>query len=207
MDARRPLVIGLTGSIGMGKTETARMFARLGVPVHNADAAVHELYEPGGAAVPLIAQAFPDCVSHGRVDRSCLAARVRDTAALARLETIVHPLVALAQQAFIAQAAEDGAEMVVLDVPLLYETGAEARMDAVVVVTAPEDVQRMRVLARPGMTEAMLDRILERQMPDVEKRGRAHFVVETGTGFDHAFAQVEAIVKALRARGEKGGDA
>jgi dephospho-CoA kinase len=207
MGARRPLVIGLTGSIGMGKTETARMFTRLGIPVHNADAAVHELYEPGGGAVPAIGQAFPDCVSHGRVDRSCLAARVRDAATLARLESIVHPLVALAQHAFIAQATENGAEMVVLDVPLLYETGAEARMDAVVVVTAPEDVQRTRVLARPGMTAAMLDRILERQMPDVEKRGRAHFIVETGKGFDHAFAQVEAIVKALRARGEKGGDA
>ncbi|HEY3777348.1 MAG TPA: dephospho-CoA kinase [Rhizomicrobium sp.] len=207
MPARRPLVIGLTGSIGMGKTETARMFARLGVLVHDADVAVHRLYEPGGKAVSAVARVFPDCVNHGRVDRTCLAARVRDPKALAQLEAIVHPLVEKAQQAFIAQASRGGAELVVLDVPLLYETGAEARMDVVVVVSAPEDIQRARVLARPGISEAMLDRILERQMPDVDKRARAHFVVETGKGLEHAFAQVESIVKALRARGEGGGDA
>lgn len=207
MGARRPLIIGLTGSIGMGKTETARMFARLGVPVFDADATVHRLYEPAGAAVPAIARAFPDCVSDGRVDRARLAAAVSEKPALARLEAIVHPLVAREREAFVAEATRTGADMIVLDVPLLYETGAETDVDAVVVVSAPADVQRARVLARPGMDAAMLDHILERQMPDVEKRARAHFVVETCQGFDHAFAQVESIVAAIRARKGTGGNA
>lgn len=207
MGARRPLIIGLTGSVGMGKTETARMFGRLGVPVFDADATVHRLYEPMGAGVPAIARAFPDCVADGRVDRGRLAAAIRKKGALARLEAIVHPLVAREQKAFVAEAAKNGSDMILLDVPLLYETGAEAGMDAVVVVSAPADVQRARVLARPGMDAAMLDHILARQMPDVEKRARAHFVVETGQGFDHAFAQVESIVAALRARKGTGGNA
>ena len=193
----RPLLIGLTGSIGMGKSETAKMFARLGIPVYDADAAVHALYEPGGEAVDKIAEAFPGCVKDGRVDRTALAARVAGNMAdLSRLEAIVHPLVAAKQQAFIAGAA--GADMVVLDIPLLYETGGQARMDAVVVVSAPAEVQRERVLAREGMTAERLDYILARQMPDAEKRAKAHFVVETGKGLEHAFAQVKQIVAELR---------
>lgn len=199
--AERPYLIGLTGSIGMGKTETARMFARLGVPVYDADATVHRLYEPGGAAVDAIASAYPGCVSGGRVDRTrlgeCLAGNPE---AFATLESIVHPLVAREQQAFVKQATEARAEMVVLDIPLLFETGGHTRMDAVVVVSAPEDVQRARVLARPGMTEEKLDGILAKQMADPEKRAKAHFVVETDKGLDHAFEQVKRIVQALHAR-------
>ena len=201
MPARRPLLIGLTGSIGMGKTETARMFARLGIPVHDSDAVVHRLYGPGGAAVSPVSEAFPGCVRDGQVDRVCLAARVRsDAAALSRLEAIVHPLVAADQETFICRAAAQGADLVVLDIPLLFETGAESRLDAVVVVSAPQEVQRERVLARPGMTQDMLAHILARQIPDVDKRARAHFVVETDAGLDHAFGQVKAIVSSLRGR-------
>lgn len=201
MSAARPFVVGLTGSIGMGKTETARLFARLGIPVYDADAAVHRLYEPGGAAVGEIAKAFPDCVTAGRVDRACLAARVAaEQGGLQRLEGIVHPLVAEEQQAFLEHAARNGIDIVVLDIPLLYETGGHTRVDAVVVVSAPPEVQRSRVLSRPGMTQEKLDHILARQTPDVDKRAGAHFVVETDRGFDHAFAQVKAIVAALRQR-------
>ncbi len=200
MTAGRPLVVGLTGSIGMGKTETAAMFARLGIPVHDADAAVHRLYAPGGGGVAAIAQAFPACVTSGQVDRACLAAMVRaDRAALAQLEEIVHPLVAREQKVFIGRAAAGGADIVVLDIPLLFESGTDARVDAVVVVSAPREVQRARVLARSGMSEELLEHILERQLPDVDKRARAHFVVETDRGLDHAFEQVKQIVSALRA--------
>jgi dephospho-CoA kinase len=185
----------------MGKTETARQFARLGIPVHDADAAVHRLYEPGGRAVAAIAQAFPECVMEGRVDRACLSARLRkDPLAFSQLESIVHPFVASEQRAFIAEASAAGADLVVLDVPLLFETGGERDMDAIVVVSAPEAIQRARVLARPGMSEEALDHILARQFPDVDKRGRAHFVVETDKGLDHAFEQVKSIVTALRER-------
>jgi dephospho-CoA kinase len=201
MSTTRPYLVGLTGSIGMGKTETARVFAQLGIPVYDADDAVHRLYEPGGAAVPEIAKAFPGCVANGRVDRAALAKAVAaEPEGLQRLEAIVHPFVAEEQQAFIDKAAADGAEMVVLDIPLLFETGGHARMDAVVVVTAPADVQRARVLGRPGMTEEKLDHILSRQMSDVDKRAGAHFVVETDKGFAHARAQVIDIVGALHAR-------
>ncbi len=201
MSVDPPLLVGLTGSIGMGKTETAKMFARLGVPVYDADAAVHRLYEPGGAAVAKIAQAFPDCVSDGRVDRARLGARVTaDPKAFRALEDIVHPLVAHEQQEFVKQARDAGADMVVLDIPLLFETGGQARMDAVVVVSAPEDVQRERVLARPGMTDDKLKGILAKQMPDAEKRAQAHFVIETDKGLGHAFEQVKAVVQALRER-------
>jgi dephospho-CoA kinase len=194
----RPTLVGLTGSIGMGKSETAKMFARLGIPVYDADAAVHRLYEAGGGAVAEIAKAFPDCVRDGHVDRAALAASLNDgRASLQRLEQIVHPLVAREQRAFLDQAEQAGAEMVVLDIPLLFETGGHARMDAVVVVSAPEEVQRLRVMARPGMTAEKLDHILARQMPDAEKRAQAHFVVETDKGFDHAFEQVKRIVAAL----------
>ncbi|MDE2161662.1 MAG: dephospho-CoA kinase [Alphaproteobacteria bacterium] len=201
MAADRPFLIGLTGSIGMGKSETAKMFARLGVPVYDADAAVHALYETGGGAVAKIAEAFPGAVTDGRVDRGALACQVGgNSAAFARLEAIVHPLVATAQRAFVEQAHADGMDLVVLDIPLLFETGGDVRMDAVVVVSAPQDVQRERVLSREGMTADKLDHILARQMPDAEKRAKAHFVVETGEGLDHAFAQVKKIVAELKAR-------
>jgi dephospho-CoA kinase len=197
--ADRPLLIGLTGSIGMGKTETAKMFARLGIPVYDSDAAVHRLYEPGGAAVAPIADAFPGTVKDGRVDRAALSKAVGgNEAAFKRLEAIVHPLVAAEQRKFMDQV--QAAPMVVQDIPLLFETGGHTRMDAVVVVSAPADVQRERVLAREGMTAEKLDHILSRQMPDVEKREKAHFVIETDKGLDHAFEQVKAVVAALKAR-------
>ncbi|MBV8800351.1 MAG: dephospho-CoA kinase [Alphaproteobacteria bacterium] len=185
----------------MGKTETGKMFADLGIPVFDADAAVHKLYEHGGAAVGLIAEAYPGCVKDGAVDRSALAARVAsDAEGLVRLEKIVHPLVALEQNLFLDMAKAAGSDMVILDIPLLFETGGGARLDAVVVVSAPQGLQRSRVLSRPGMTPEKLDHILARQMPDAEKRAQAHFVVETDKGFDHARAQVENIVATLRRR-------
>lgn len=197
----QPLLIGLTGSIGMGKTETAKMFAKLGVPVYDADAAVHRLYEAGGAAVPEIARLFPDSVKDGRVDRAELTKHVTaDKESFAALERIVHPLVAREQQAFLDKAREQGAGMVVLDIPLLFEKGGYTRVDAIVVVSAPPEIQRARVLARPGMTVDKLDHILSRQMPDAEKRAKAHFVVETDKGLEHAFEQVKAIVDELKKR-------
>jgi dephospho-CoA kinase len=197
--AERPFLIGLTGSIGMGKSETAKLFARLGIPVYDSDAAVHALYEPGGAAVDAIAKAFPGTVKDGRVDREVLSRLLAaDKTGFKTLEAIVHPLVARDQAQFLDRSA--GAEMVVLDIPLLFETGGHGRMDAVVVVSAPHEVQRARVLARPGMTPDKLDHILSRQMPDAEKRAKAHFVVETDKGLDHAFEQVKAVVAALQRR-------
>jgi len=199
--AERPFLIGLTGSIGMGKSETAKLFTRLGIPVYDSDAAVHRLYEPGGGAVEKIAQAFPSSVSDGRVDRAALSTLLAgDEAAFKRLEAIVHPLVADEQRKFMEQAARDGADMVVQDIPLLFETGGHARMDAVVVVSAPAELQRKRVLERPGMTAEKLDQILSRQMPDEEKRAKAHFVVETDKGLEHAFEQIKSIVAALKAK-------
>lgn len=195
----RPFLIGLTGSIGMGKSETAKMFARLGIPVNDSDANVHAVYEPGGAAVPQIEKAFPGTVREGRVDRVLLSkALAADPSGFKKLEAIVHPLVAQVQQAFLTKAEADGADMVVLDIPLLFETGGHARMDAVVVVSAPSHIQRARVLERPGMTEDKLNQILSRQMPDEEKRAKAHYVVVTDKGLDHAFEQVQMIVKDLR---------
>jgi len=195
----RPFLIGLTGSIGMGKSETAKMFARLGIPVNDSDANVHAVYEPGGAAVPQIEKVFPGTVREGRVDRVLLSkALAADPSGFKKLEAIVHPLVAQVQQAFLAKAEADGADMVVLDIPLLFETGGHARMDAVVVVSAPSHIQRARVLERPGMTEDKLNQILSRQMPDEEKRAKAHYVVVTDKGLDHAFEQVQMIVKDLR---------
>lgn len=195
----RPLLIGLTGSIGMGKTETAKMFARLGVPVYDSDAAVHKLYEKGGAAVAEIEKAFPGTVVNGAVDRDKLSAIVTgDKAKLEQLEQLVHPLVARGQMEFLQDNA--AAEMVVLDIPLLFETGGHTRMDAVVVVSAPSHIQRVRVLARPGMTAEKLDHILSRQTPDEEKRAKAHFVIVTDQGLDHAFEQVKLVVAALKDR-------
>ena len=199
--AERPYLVGLTGSIGMGKTETARMFARLGIPVYDADAAVHALYERSGGAVAAIAAEFPGTVRDGKVDRAALSRAVTaDKRALSRLESIVHPLVAKEQQVFLEKAGADGAEMVVLDIPLLFESGGHARMDAVVVVSAPHHVQRARVLAREDMSEDKLDHILARQMPDAEKRAKAHFVIETDKGLDDAFEQVKKVVAALHKR-------
>lgn len=209
MVAKRPYRIGLTGSIGMGKTETAKMFAKLGIPVYDSDAVVHRLYEKGGAAVPEIQKVFPEAVIDGAVDRAALTRAVTgEPARFKALEIIVHPLVAREQQKFLETAVAEGAEMVVLDIPLLFETGGHDRMDAVVVVSAPAEVQRARVLARPGMTVEKLQHIMARQVPDTEKRRGAHFVVETGKGLDHAFEQVKEIVAALQARrlADKGRD-
>jgi len=191
-------VLGLTGSISMGKSTTARLFAEAGVPVHDADAVVHRLYE--GEAVALIEDAFPGTRVAGRVDRERLAARVLDDpVAIRRLESIIHPLVRVAETRFISAAAASGARVVVLDIPLLFETGGEARVDAVVVVSAPPDVQRARALERPGMTLTKLDAILQKQTPDSEKRARAHFVVDSSRGIDSARTQVHGILRAVAA--------
>jgi len=186
-------VLGLTGSIGMGKSTTARFFAEEGVPLHDADAAVHRLYE--GEATPLIEAAFPGTTSGGRVDRDKLAKKVLgDSAAIKRLETIIHPLVGRAEAQFLDEAARKDAAVVVLDIPLLFETGADRRCDAVVVVSAPADVQRARAFERPGMTEEKFQAILAKQMPDAEKRARADFVVDTSKGLDAARVQVREIL-------------
>jgi dephospho-CoA kinase len=198
------LLVGLTGSIGMGKSETAKMFARHGVPVCDSDATVHALYEKGGAAVEPVGAAFPDVIVDGRVDRERLSRHVvGKPEAMRKLELIVHPLVAAAQRAFLERADGAGVAMVVLDIPLLFETGGEARVDAVVVVSAPHEVQRRRVLERPGMTAEKLDAILKKQMPDAEKQARADYVVDTSGGLAHAEAQVVAIIEALKTREAK----
>jgi len=186
-------ILGLTGSISMGKSATAKMFAAEGVPVHDADAVVHALYD--GEATPAIEAAFPGTTANGKVDREKLGKRVlSDAASIARLEQIVHPLVAKARDKFLSEAARSGAKVAVLDIPLLYETKGNARCDAVVVVSAPADVQRKRAFERPGMTEQKLETILARQMPDAEKRRRADFIVDTSQGFDHARDQVRDIL-------------
>jgi dephospho-CoA kinase len=190
------LVLGLTGSVAMGKSTTARFFAEEGVPVHDADTVVHRLYE--GDAVPVIEAAFPGTTAGGKVDRVKLGSRVMgDLAALRQLEAIVHPMVQDAEARFLAEAEAKGAPVAVLDIPLLFETGGDRRVDAVVVVTAPAEVQRARALERPGMTEQRLEAMLARQMPDSEKRLRADFVVDTSRGFDDARTQVQAILQRL----------
>jgi dephospho-CoA kinase len=189
-------ILGLTGSLGMGKSTTARFFAEEGVPVHDADAVVHRLYD--GDAAAAIETAFPGTTAGGKVDRDKLAARVLgDSAALKRLEAIVHPLVQEAERRLLAEAESRGEKVAVLDIPLLFETGGEERVDAVVVVSAPPDVQRSRALERPGMTVDKLDAILAKQMPDDEKRRRADFVVDTSRGFEAARADVRAILDAV----------
>jgi dephospho-CoA kinase len=191
-------ILGLTGSIGMGKSTTARFFAEEGVPVHDADAVVHRLYE--GEAVAAIEAAFPGTTAGGKVDRVRLSARViGDDAAIRRLEAIVHPLVRAAEERFLVQAKARDAPVVVLDIPLLFETGGDKRVDAVVVVSAPADIQRARALERPGMTEEKFAAISAKQMPDAEKRRRADFVVDSSRGFDSARDQVRGILAAVAA--------
>jgi dephospho-CoA kinase len=186
-------VLGLTGSLGMGKSTTAKFFAEEGVPVHDADAAVHRLYE--GEAVPLIEAAFPGTTDAGKVDRDKLAKRVLgDAEAIKKLEKIVHPLVRADEQRFLAEAAAKGAKVAVLDIPLLFETGGDECCDAVVVVSAPAAMQRERAFERPGMSEPKLQAILAKQLPDAEKRARADFIVDSGQGFEHARAQVRDIL-------------
>lgn len=197
-------VLGLTGSIGMGKSATARMFRALGVPVHDADASVHALYR--GAAVAPVEAAFPGVARDGAIDRAALGARVLgDAEAMKRLEAIVHPLVREAETAFLTKARESGARLAVLDIPLLFETGGDRRVDAVAVVSASKAVQRERVLARAGMTDEKFATILAKQMPDAEKRRRAHFVIDTGRGFSAAEHQVAGIVRALSGPGRRKG--
>jgi dephospho-CoA kinase len=189
-------ILGLTGSIGMGKSTTAGMFRACGVPVHDADATVHGLYQ--GQAAPLVEAAFPGVVVKGAVDRMRLSAALGGKPeAYQTLETIVHPLVRAAEEAFLAKARLNCTPLVVLDVPLLLETGGERRVDAVLVVTAPPEVQRARALARPGMSEEKLETILSRQMLDFEKRRRAHFTVDTSLGLAHAERAVRDIIRSL----------
>ncbi|MEE1613079.1 dephospho-CoA kinase [Microvirga sp. CF3016] len=191
-------VLGLTGSIGMGKSATADLFRRLGVPVHDADAAVHRLYR--GRAAPLIEKTFPGTVTEGAVDRAKLGAAVLgDPARMKQLEAIVHPLVREEEEAFLRRVSALS-PVAVLDIPLLFETGGETRCDAVLVVTAPAAVQRARVMARPGMTDEKFHAILAKQMRDEDKRARAHFLVETGRGFSSAEAQVRSILACLAGR-------
>ena len=186
-------ILGLTGSVGMGKSTTAKMFAEEGVPVHDADAVVHRLYE--AEAAPLIEAAFPGTTAGGKVDRDKLARQVLgNDAAIKRLESIVHPLVAEARDRFLAKAERDGEAVAVLDIPLLFETGGDLRCDAIVVVSAPPDVQRSRTFERPGMTEQKFTSLLAKQLPDAEKRARADFVVDTSKGFEDARAQVRDIL-------------
>ena len=192
-------ILGLTGSIGMGKSTTAKFFAEEGVPVYDADASVHRLYE--GEATPAIEAAFPGTTVGGKVDRDKLARAVLgDAAAIKRLEGIVHPLVHNARERFLREVEQSGAPIAVLDIPLLFETGGDKRCDAVVVVSAPAEVQKTRAFERPGMNDEKLAAILANQVPDAEKRARADFVVETSQGFEHARSQVREILASIKAK-------
>jgi dephospho-CoA kinase len=194
-------VIGLTGGIGMGKSTAAKLFARARIPVHDADGAVHALYARGGAAVPAVAALVPEAVRHGAVDRAVLGRAVlADPALLARLEAAVHPLVRRAEERFLAACRRRRARAAVLDIPLLFETGAQRRVDAVVVVSAPAPVQRARVLRRPGMTAGRLDAILARQMPDADRRRRADLLIPTGLSRHFAQARLRRALPALTGR-------
>jgi dephospho-CoA kinase len=187
------IVLGLTGSIGMGKSTTAKLFAEAGVPVYDADATVHKVYE--GEAAPAIEEAFPGTTAGGKVDRTKLSAQVlHDAAAIRRLEQIVHPMLRAYHQKFLDEAEQSGAPVAVVDVPLLYETGGEKRVDAVVVVTTSPEIQRERILARDNMTGEKLDAILARQLPDAEKRKRADFIVDTSHGLDPVRARIRDIL-------------
>jgi len=196
------IVLGLTGSIGMGKSATAQMFRKAGVPVHDADATVHALYR--GDAVPLVEAAFPGVTTSQGIDRTRLGAKVfGNPAAMRRLEEIIHPLVARERETFLARTRSEGRRLVVLDIPLLMEIGADREVDAVVLVTAPAEVQRARVAARDGMTEEKLAIILAKQMPDDEKRLRAHFLIDTSRGFPAAERQVADVLRAAVGFGGK----
>ena len=187
------IILGLTGSIGMGKSTTAKLFAEAGVPVYDADANVHSLYE--GEAVAAIEAAFPGTTADGKVDRNKLSARVvHDPVAIKRLEQIVHPMLGASRQKFLDDAEQSGAPVAVVDVPLLFETGGEKRVDAVVVVTTTPEIQRQRILSRDNMTSEKLDAILARQLPDAEKRKRADFVVDTSHGLDPVRARIRDIL-------------
>lgn len=192
-------IIGLTGSIGMGKTTTAALFKALGCPVFDADQAVHRLYNKGGEAVPLIRAVFPDAIKDGAVDRTVLGNHMRsDPLNLKVLESFIHPMVEKLRAEFLKKAQYDKADIVVFDVPLLFETGGEKQVDLVVVVTAPFSVQRDRVMARPGMTEDLFQSLLKRQMPDSEKRKRADILIFTDKGLDAAKKQVQTVLSDLR---------
>jgi dephospho-CoA kinase len=198
------ILVGLTGSIGMGKSTTAEMFARAGAPVYDADAEVRRLYAPGGAAVAPVEAAFPGVTVAGAIDRADLAERVLgDPAALARLNGIVWPLMGVSRAQFLSRAEAAGADFAIMDIPLLLETGGERNVDVVVVVSAPEAVQRRRVLGRPGMTQEKFDAILAAQMPDQDKRARADFVIDTSLGLNSAKSQVAAVITALRERAKQ----
>ncbi len=193
------LVIGLTGGIGMGKSAAAEHLSRSGIPVFNADACVHRLYE--GEAVPLIEAAFPGVTRAGKVDRTLLAAEVAGKPErLGKLEAIVHPLVVKAEIEVLIEEEKKGAEFAVLEIPLLFETGADSRVDVTIVLSAPPHVQRERVLARPGMTAEKLEHLLARQLPDHEKRARADFVVDSGAGLADMHRQIDKIIESLRGR-------
>jgi dephospho-CoA kinase len=194
------IVVGLTGSIGMGKTATGKLFSRLGVPVCDADSIVHALYDKGGAAVEPIRAVFPDVVAEGRVDRVKLGESLAvEPEGFERLESIVHPLVRQAQQDFLDRSRKKGVTLAVLDIPLLFETGRDRDVDRIVVVSASPEIQKERVMKRPGMTAEIFNALLARQLPDEEKRARADFVVDTSKTREHAFAQVRDIVAALMA--------
>jgi len=187
------IILGLTGSIGMGKSTTAKLFEEAGVPVYDADAAVHKIYE--GEAAPAIEAAFPGTTADGKVDRNMLSEKVvHDPAAMKRLEQIVHPMLGASRQKFLHEAEQSGAPVAVVDVPLLFETGGEKRVDAVVVVTTTPEIQRQRILSRDNMTGEKLDAILARQLPDAEKRKRADFVVDTSHGLDPVRARIRDIL-------------
>lgn len=193
------IILGLTGSIGMGKSTVGKMFAKEGAPVFDSDAAVHKLYATGGAAVAPVEAAFPGVARDGAIDRTALSARVvGNEEAIGRLEAIVHPLVRQAQAEFLQSNRDAGMPVVVLDIPLLFEGGGAKLVDKIVVVSAPAEMQRARVLARPGMTAEKFEAILARQTPDAEKRARADFVIDTSGAFEDTRAQVRAVLDALR---------
>ncbi|WP_416798593.1 dephospho-CoA kinase [Ciceribacter azotifigens] len=198
------ITVGLTGSIGMGKSTTAALFAEQGIPVSDSDRVVHDLYR--GEAVPLIAAAFPDVIQAGTIDRNKLSENLaKNPANFKILEGIVHPLVRSRERAFLDGARDSGADIAVLDIPLLFETGAQDRVDVVVVVSCDPQLQKERVLKRPGMTEEKFDLILSRQVPDKEKRARADFVIDTGHGIESARSQVGEIISILRRQSSTGG--
>lgn len=200
MSSQDICIIGLTGSIGMGKSTTAAMFKDMGCPVFDADAAVHALYAKGGEATSLIRAVFPDAIKDGAVDRAVLGAHMRaDPLNLQVLESFIHPMVAKSRAAFLDKAQKTSASIVVFDVPLLFETGGDKHVDKIVVVTAPYSIQKKRVLARPGMSKELFESLLARQTPDAQKRKRADFLIHTDKGLDDARRQVSKIIETIKA--------